>query len=87
MYQNFLDLAESRYSVRNYSDRPIEQEKLDRILRAGQVAPTAANRQPQRIFVLKSNEAMETARFVTKYCFNAPTALLICYDKRRSRQK
>ena len=84
MYQGFLELAESRYSVRNYDPKPIEQEKLDRILRAGQVAPTAANRQPQRIFVLKSDEAMDKARSVTRFCFNAPMALLICYDRSRS---
>ena len=84
MYKDFLELAESRYSVRKYDPRPIEQDKLDRILRAGQVAPTAANRQPQRIFVLKSEEAMNAARSVTRYCFNAPMALLICYDRRTS---
>ena len=42
----FLELAETRYSVRHFSERQIEKEHLERILRAGQVAPTAANRQP-----------------------------------------
>ena len=31
-YKDFLELAEKRYSVRSYSDRPIEKEKMDRIL-------------------------------------------------------
>ena len=84
MFSNFLELAESRYSVRKYDARPIEQEKLDRILRAGQVAPTAANAQPQRILVLKSEEALSRVRAVTHFHFGAPMVLLICYDRRAS---
>lgn len=36
----FMDLAKSRYSVRKFSDKPIEKEKLDAILEAGRIAPT-----------------------------------------------
>lgn len=39
----FLELAAARYSVRSYSDRPIETEKMEKILKAGQLAPTAVN--------------------------------------------
>ena len=77
----FLELAENRYSVRSYSDRPIEQEKMDRILRAGQVAPTAVNYQPQKIYVLKSKEAIQKVRTVTQFAYNAPVILLICVDE------
>lgn len=42
----FLELAADRYSVRSFSDRPIEQEKMDKILKAAQLAPTAVNYQP-----------------------------------------
>ena len=48
---DFLELAKKRYSERRYDSRPIEEEKLARILEAGRVAPTGANKQPQRIFV------------------------------------
>ncbi|WP_310603705.1 nitroreductase family protein [Anaerosporobacter sp.] len=84
MYKDFLELAESRYSVRQYSDKPIEQEKMKRILRAAQVAPTAANKQPQRIFVLQSDEALAKVKAITPYSFHAPTVLLICSDSRES---
>jgi len=77
----FLELAETRYSVRHFSERQIEKEHLERILRAGQVAPTAANRQPQRIIVIQSEEAIDIIRKITPYAFNAPTVLLICADK------
>ena len=39
----FMDLAKSRYSVRKFSDKPIEKEKLDAILEAGRIAPTGHN--------------------------------------------
>lgn len=79
--QDFLQLASERYSVRKYADKPIENEKLEKILKAAQIAPTAANFQPQRIFVIKSEENLEKIRDFTPYCFNAPIILMICYDK------
>lgn len=47
---DFLELAKERYSVRIYSDEPVEEEKINKILEAGRVAPTAHNNQPQRIY-------------------------------------
>ncbi|WP_407410170.1 nitroreductase family protein [Methanobrevibacter sp.] len=78
---DFLKLACERYSVRQYSNKPIEDEKLEKILKAGQVAPTAANRQPQRVFVIKSEESLEKLRFFTPFCYNAPIVLMMCYDR------
>ena len=43
---NFLEMAEKRYSVRRYSDKKVETEKLEKILHAAHVAPTAVNLQP-----------------------------------------
>ena len=40
---NFLDIAKTRFSVRKYTDKKVEAEKLDQILNAAHVAPTAAN--------------------------------------------
>lgn len=54
---DFLKLAEERYSVRRYSNQPIKQEKMDKILHAGYVAPTACNKQPQRILVVQSEDS------------------------------
>jgi len=55
--KDFLELAKARYSVRQLSGRPVEQEKIDAILEAGIAAPTAANRQPYHIWVVTSEEA------------------------------
>ena len=51
---SFLDLAKKRYSCRKLSAQPVEEEKLQKILEAGNLAPTAVNKQPFRIWVLKS---------------------------------
>lgn len=73
----FLTLAEKRYSCRKLLDRPVEEEKLKRILEAGNLAPTAVNKQPFHIWVLKSPEAMEHFRQVTSYTFGAPVAFVV----------
>ena len=54
----FLELAQKRYSVRSFSQRPVEQEKLEKVLEAGRLAPPATNAQPQRILVLQGQEEM-----------------------------
>ena len=53
--EHFMNLARARFSVRKFTDQKVEQEKIDRILECGLVAPTAANRQPQKILVLTSD--------------------------------
>lgn len=77
---DFLELAKARYSVRKFSPQQVEAEKLDRILEAGRLAPTAANAQPHRILVLNSEVSLNKLKTCTVYHFNAPLALLVCYD-------
>lgn len=43
---DILDIEKMRYTVRNYSNKLLEQEKLDKILEAGRWAPTAGKRLP-----------------------------------------
>ncbi|SHI12829.1 Nitroreductase [Sporobacter termitidis DSM 10068] len=78
---NFLELAEKRYSVRKFSNTPVEREKLDMILQAGRLAPTAHNNQPQSILVLQSREALEKLKGCTRFHFDAPAALIVCSDQ------
>ena len=80
----FLQLAQARYSVRKFSDKPIAKEMLDLILEAGRVSPTACNFQPQRILVLESGEARAKVKECTASHFDAPLTLLVCYDKSAS---
>lgn len=78
--KSFIQMAEERYSVRSFTEQPIEQESMDKILKAGHLAPTACNRQPQRILVINSEEALTKLRKCTKCHFGATAAILVCYD-------
>jgi len=80
---DFLELAKKRYSVRKFLDKQIEQEKFDYIFEAAKVAPTAANRQPVYFKVL-NNDEISNLNEVTKYVFNAPSWILVMYDKKES---
>ncbi len=79
----FLELAKARYSVRKFKSDMIEDEKLEAILEAGRVAPTACNNQPQRIYVVKSEENRKKLAEVCRFTFDAPVILVIAYDKER----
>ena len=76
---SFLELTKKRYSARSYLEKPVEREKLDIILEAGRVAPTACNNQPQRILVVNSKEGLEKISKSYK-SFGAPLALVVCVD-------
>ena len=79
----FLELAASRYSVRSYKPDMIEDEKINAILEAGRLAPTACNNQPQKIFVVKSAENLQKLGAVCRFTFGAPLVLVVGYDKER----
>lgn len=79
----FLELAKARYSVRKFKKDMIEDAKLNAILEAGRVAPTACNFQPQKICVVKSEEIRQKIAEVCRYTFDAPVILVIGYDKER----
>jgi nitroreductase len=76
---NFLELAKSRYSVRNYTEQKVEDEKLAWILEAGRVAPTAANQQPQRLLVIRSKEGLQKLAKAARL-HNPPLAIVVCAD-------
>ena len=79
----FQELARERYSVRSFKDMPIEEEKMNLILEAGRVAPTACNNQPQKIYVAKSEESRRKLASVCRCTFDAPVILVVCYDRNR----
>lgn len=76
---SFFELARTRYSVRKYTDQKVEEDKLAKILEAGRVAPTAANRQPQRVLVVQSDEGLRKLAQAARL-YDPPLALVICAD-------
>lgn len=70
----FLELAAKRYSVRAYRPDEVEEEKLHAVLEAARLAPTAGNRQPFQIVLIrtKGREAELKRVFVQKWWSQAP---------------
>lgn len=77
---SIVDVMAERYSERRFSSQPIEEQKLRAIVEAGALAPTAENRQPQRILVLRGAEALEKMDRCTRCRFGAPAVLVLAYD-------
>lgn len=80
MSKDFLQLATDRYSVRSFTSTPVEQDVIDLILKAGQVAPTAVNSQPQKIYVVNSAEGMEKMNALSPCMYGAPHCFIFCYS-------
>lgn len=76
---DFMALAKKRYSVRSYLDKKVETEKLEIILEAGRIAPTGANRQPQRLIVVQEAEGLRKLKKAANV-YGAPLAIIICGD-------
>ena len=76
---NFIEIAKKRYSVRSYKDKKVEEEKLQMILEAAHVAPTAANLQPVRLIVVQSKEGLEKIGKGANL-YGAPLAIVVCAD-------
>ena len=75
----FLELAKKRCSVRSFTEKQVEQEKIEKILEAGRVAPTACNNQPQKILVIKTKAGLEKLSKASRV-FGAPLFFAVCAD-------
>ena len=78
---SFIDLAKNRFSCRKFDSRSVEQKKIDLILESARVAPTAVNKQPQRILVIDDKSIIEQLKECTKYTFDAPLCFVICVNR------
>ena len=77
----FKEIIRNRFSCRKYIAKAIEREKLDAVLEAGRLAPTAKNLQEQHIYVVQSEEALAKIDKVTPCRYGAPTVLVVAFDK------
>ena len=59
---DFMEISKQRHTVRKYSQKPVEHEKIEKILEAGRWAPTAVNAQPQRILVMDTQENLDKVK-------------------------
>ena len=77
---SFIDLAKNRYSCRKYNGESVSSEKLQAVLEAGRISPTAINAQPIVVKILKSEESLAKIRGITRMAYDAPVVLMVCYD-------
>lgn len=75
---DFSKLAAARYSVRAYKPDPVENEKLEKILQAARIAPTAANRQPIRFVVMPTAGKQRQLKRIYKGEWMAEAPVVIC---------
>ena len=77
----FKEVVKARYSCKKFDPRQVEKEKLDAILEAGRLAPTAKNLQEQHIYVIQSPEVLAKIDSITPCRYGAPTVLVVAFDK------
>lgn len=74
---NFQALVKTRYSCRSFKDTPLTDAQIAHILEAARVAPTAANKQPVHVWVVKSPEALKKLKGATDYTYGAPVVFMV----------
>ncbi len=75
---DFSELIHKRFSCRHYSPEPIEEEKINQVLEAARLAPTASNRQPFQIIVIhtEKHDAEDLLRIYPRDWFIQPPLIL-----------
>ena len=73
-----------RTSVRHYLEKPIEEEKIEKLLRAAMAAPSAGNQQPWEYYVVTNKDKIIQLAESSPYAScakNAPLVFAACYRK------
>ena len=86
---NLSELIKIRQSVRSYSDKPVEQEKLELCLEAARLAPSASNSQPWKFIIVDNKELKNKVADATfdpvvrfnKFALQAPVIIVIVLEK------
>lgn len=71
-----------RISIRKYTDKPVESDKIQQILKAAMAAPSASNQQPWEFYVVSDKEKIRQLSLISPYAAcaeNAPLVIVPCY--------
>ena len=76
---DFLELAKNRYSVREFSGKKVEKEKILKILESAKIVPTAKNKQPIKIYYCTDDEKLKPVSYTHLKNRNRKFRRKICY--------
>lgn len=82
-----LDIIKRRRSIRSYKPQPVEEKKINEILKAVMFSPSAHNLRPWEIIIIKDKEARNKLSKVTpwsEFAKDAPVVLALCGDAKKS---
>ncbi len=80
---DIFEAIHNRRSIRKYTERPLTQEQLEKILRATMTAPSAGNAQPWQFVVVKNKKTLARLHEYNPYAAmakDAPLGILVCGD-------
>ena len=83
----FEKIIRTRTATRKFSSQKVEKEKIDKILEAARLAPTAKNNQPIKIYVVETSEGLEKIDKASRCRYNAPLVFIVCGNKTEAYQK
>ena len=87
MEEIVLDNILARTSIRSYQDRPVEQDKIEKLLRAGMAAPSAVDKRPWHYIVVTDKQVLKglaEANPNAGMAARAPLAIVVCGDKNKA---
>jgi nitroreductase len=85
-----LDVIHLRRSTRSFTSQPVEEEKLDKILKSINAAPSAGNMQAYEVYLVQNPElqkALSAASYNQEFLFQAPLVLVFCAHPARNRER
>ena len=80
----FYETINARYSVRKYSDKKVEQDKIERIAKVANAAPSAKNTNGVKVYAVTNGDMLEKLKDVSPCTFGAPLLFVVCSDENLS---
>ena len=87
---DFYSVLKQRHSVRAFEDKEVEKEKIEKILSAAILAPSAGNLQSYKIYLVENEQAKKeiaAACYDQEFVANTPLLLIFCADRERAYNK
>ena len=83
---NVFETLKKRRSIRKYQTKPVENEKLNKILEAARLGPSADNRQPIHFLIVTKPEVRASLRaaYAAEWFLQAPAIIVVCANPKES---